>query len=278
MWKCMFCDHYNVDEADSCVVCGKVKYNKKKSVKLTQQIAKNLAGPDIIIPKEFNAIGKSAFKSRDDIETVTIHAGIENIPKEAFFGCVNLRKVICLGELSSIGSKAFTNCEKLSEHDRPYAKLYIADDAFSSSEDLSILDDWILELKDYINRYNKIINDSRLTPEIIQVARDKVISVTQVVEYLETYKLRIKKGVANFDLFGTYSGYLLAQDSDLEQVERDAASCLETVISQEKENEEKEAEKIKRQRKLKKIKGYVIGLGIGIAVCILAAAILSVVL
>jgi hypothetical protein len=61
---------------------------------LTEDEAKNFTGSHIIIPPIYNEIGSYTFRSRADIEHVTIHSGITNINSTAFCGCTRLSAII----------------------------------------------------------------------------------------------------------------------------------------------------------------------------------------
>lgn len=130
MWKCKYCDTYNDDADMFCSVCDKSRHYTRV-LTLTKRRAEKLhLTGRIVIPEKYNVIGKGAFKSRTDITSVVIHSSVKKISKEAFYGCVNLSEVQCLGKLSSIGSLAFANCSRLLPAQRPSATRYLADDAF----------------------------------------------------------------------------------------------------------------------------------------------------
>ena len=61
---------------------------------LTEDEAKNLTGSHVIIPPVYTEIGSYAFRSRADLERVTIHSGITNINGTAFCGCTRLSAII----------------------------------------------------------------------------------------------------------------------------------------------------------------------------------------
>ena len=61
---------------------------------LTEDEAKNLTGSHVIIPPIYNEIGSYAFRSRADLERVTIHSGITSINGTAFCGCTKLSAII----------------------------------------------------------------------------------------------------------------------------------------------------------------------------------------
>ncbi len=128
-WVCKYCSTNNENGDSRCIVCDKRKSTDAVCTLTVNRVRKlNLMG-DIVIPSEFNVIGKDAFLNRMDVTTVTLHAGVRKIMENAFSGCKNLQKVASDTELEYIGRKAFYNCEKLSSSNRPMAKR-VSDDAF----------------------------------------------------------------------------------------------------------------------------------------------------
>lgn len=62
-----------------------------------------------------SGIGAQAFKNMPNLEHVSMENSIEEIGKEAFYGCKNLKTVVFpeYAYLTTIGDSAFANCEKL---------------------------------------------------------------------------------------------------------------------------------------------------------------------
>lgn len=122
-WICKYCSTNNQDEDKRCIVCDNVR-GYSINCTLTQKRVQSLKlTGDVIIPEKFNIIGEGAFRDRTDITSVTLHSGVKKIMGEAFYGCINLRKVTCPQKLNSIGDRAFYGCRYLPESERPKSKL-----------------------------------------------------------------------------------------------------------------------------------------------------------
>lgn len=122
-WICKYCSTNNQDEDKRCIVCDNVR-GYSINCTLTQKRVQSLKlTGDVIIPEKFNIIGEGAFRDRTDITSVTLHSGVKKIMSEAFYGCINLRKVSSPQKLNSIGDRAFYGCRCLPESERPKSKL-----------------------------------------------------------------------------------------------------------------------------------------------------------
>ena len=128
-WVCPICSTNNEESDSRCIVCDTERVlNKICTLTYTRVQKLGLSG-NVIIPKEFNVIGESAFKGRNDIYSVTIHSNVRKIAKEAFSGCANLKSIVCGHELETVGIKAFADCTSLQPSDRVNAE-YVAEDAY----------------------------------------------------------------------------------------------------------------------------------------------------
>lgn len=65
----------------------------------------------LIIPKDCDRIGKSAFCNCKGLEKVVISEGVKSIGVCAFQGCWYLKEVIIPGSVEEIGDYAFYGCE-----------------------------------------------------------------------------------------------------------------------------------------------------------------------
>lgn len=68
----------------------------------------------IIIPVSVQKIGNQVFKGCDRIISVSM-ANVVSISEEAFWGCVNMEKIVFSQNLAYIGKRAFWHCNKLKE-------------------------------------------------------------------------------------------------------------------------------------------------------------------
>ena len=66
---------------------------------------------DILIKK----IGSNAFMNREDIKSIIIPNGVEEIEKGAFTKCTNLEEIVIPESVTNIESGAFAGCDKLNE-------------------------------------------------------------------------------------------------------------------------------------------------------------------
>jgi hypothetical protein len=75
----------------------------------------NVIPNDISIKK----IGTNAFMNREDIKSILIPNGVEEIECGAFQECINLEEIIIPESVIKIGQSAFYNCKKLIEIELP---------------------------------------------------------------------------------------------------------------------------------------------------------------
>ena len=95
----------------------------------------------ITIPSNVNgyhvtAIGDKAFRSREELESVTIPNTITSIGNEAFYGCTSLMSINIPSYITNIGEWAFWRCEKLKSIEIPPSIKSIGKHAFSSCDAL----------------------------------------------------------------------------------------------------------------------------------------------
>lgn len=136
-WICK-CGNYNGDGFDKCCVCDEAR-PPVVLVTLTKRAVQELRlSGEVRIPLEYNVIGDNAFKDRTDIYKVILHENVLKIEAKAFYGCVNLKEIVCLASIEKIGSKAFYNCTSLPESMRiPVFESAVAPDAYGNTlEDL----------------------------------------------------------------------------------------------------------------------------------------------
>ena len=74
-----------------------------------------------VIPNDgsIRKIGTNAFMNREDIKSILIPNGVEEIECDAFQECINLEEIIIPESVIKIGQSAFYNCKKLIEIELP---------------------------------------------------------------------------------------------------------------------------------------------------------------
>ena len=92
----------------------------------------NVIPNDVSIKK----IGTNAFMNREDIKSILIPNGVEEIECGAFQECINLEKIIIPESVIKIGRSAFYNCEKLIEIKLPPSLTVINGFVFSGCSSL----------------------------------------------------------------------------------------------------------------------------------------------
>ena len=88
----------------------------------------NVIPNDISIKK----IGTNAFMNREDIKSILIPNGVEEIECGAFQECINLEEIIIPESVIKIGQSAFYNCKKLIEIELPPSLTVIDSFVFGS--------------------------------------------------------------------------------------------------------------------------------------------------
>ena len=87
---------------------------------LTQEMAKKLlrksANGKVTLPSNISKLERGCF-ANTDVQEVILPEGITTIEKNAFAGCINLKKITFPSSLSNIGDSAFQNCTSLAELD-----------------------------------------------------------------------------------------------------------------------------------------------------------------
>ena len=92
-WVCPMCSTNNEDISIKCIVCDYERTSDKVCTLTYNKVQKLGLKGDVVIPAEFNVIGEGAFKGRKDVYSVTLHANVRKIAKDAFYGCINLGSV-----------------------------------------------------------------------------------------------------------------------------------------------------------------------------------------
>ena len=77
-----------------------------------------------------------AFDACENLETVVLPNGIQEIFVGTFSGCTNLKNIKMPDSVQKIGEYAFAWCDNLENVSIPLGVTYIADDAFNGSEKL----------------------------------------------------------------------------------------------------------------------------------------------
>jgi hypothetical protein len=89
-----------------------------------------LTVPEMVDEKQVTVLSEWLFYGRDDIVSITISEGIQEIESKCFLGCVNLETVSLPDTLKSIGSYAFQGCTNLESAYLPAALESIGSYAF----------------------------------------------------------------------------------------------------------------------------------------------------
>ena len=92
----------------------------------------NIIPDDISIKK----IGANAFMNREDIKSIIIPDGVEEIEDSAFKNCITLEKIIIPKSVIKIGRGAFYNCKKLIEIKLPQSLTAIDSFVFAGCSNL----------------------------------------------------------------------------------------------------------------------------------------------
>lgn len=71
-----------------------------------------------VVPESYDgqtvcAIGKYAFSGQEQLKSITLPSGIEEIGNHAFYNCGNLERLTLSGGVRSVGDGAFKNCKQL---------------------------------------------------------------------------------------------------------------------------------------------------------------------
>lgn len=106
---------------------------KMSAVKIRYAETPNLR--EVTIP-ETAPILEEAFKDHGTLETVTLAGNRPEIPRRAFSGCANLKKVQFPTGLTDIKAFAFLNCSRLESVQLPEGTANIGESAFSGCADL----------------------------------------------------------------------------------------------------------------------------------------------
>ena len=87
-----------------------------------------------VIPNDVSIrkIGSNAFMNREDIKSIIIPNGVEEIECGAFQECINLEEIIIPESVIKIGESAFYNCKKLTEVKLPPSLTVINSFVFGS--------------------------------------------------------------------------------------------------------------------------------------------------
>ena len=84
----------------------------------------------IIIPSTVTSIGESAFSGCYNLTSVDMPSGLASIGKSAFSGCGGLTSVTIPDRVTTIGDEAFINCRNLTSVDMPSGLVLIGKAAF----------------------------------------------------------------------------------------------------------------------------------------------------
>ena len=85
-----------------------------------------------VVPEGVKAIGKEAFRSCKNLESVVIPEGVTVIGESAFWGCKKLENVVIPEGVTEIGERAFRGCSSLESVVIPKGVTKIRESAFSS--------------------------------------------------------------------------------------------------------------------------------------------------
>lgn len=276
MWQCKYCDSWNSDDEKCCPVCDKSRQygyvmtlTKKRADKL------GLTGK-VIVPLEFNVIGKEVFKSRTDITAVVLHSRITKIEQGAFYGCVNLKEVKCEGELVSIGSKAFANCLSLTSENYPSATRFVAKDAFFVNAEISRMDKLVASLKKCVRRYKKIKISQESRGTDTQATQDKIIAITEKISEAETYKIDLARGMADPYNIVLYAAIVSSEVGSVDRAEEEEASAAHERIERTTDTESKYARSTPKSRRL--IRNFAVGIAVGVVLATLLTILLVILL
>ena len=129
---CWKVNHIEVDEAnpkyyskDGCLI-------DKETDTLVWCYSGNIIPDDVSIKK----IGANAFMNREDIKSIIIPDGVEEIEDSAFKNCITLEKIIIPKSVIKIGRGAFYNCKKLIEIKLPQSLTAIDSFVFAGCSNL----------------------------------------------------------------------------------------------------------------------------------------------
>ena len=69
----------------------------------------------LVLPSSLKSVGVGAFAEMLALESIEIPAGIEELPKCAFYECISLKSVTIPGNVKSVGGYCFSRCKNLEE-------------------------------------------------------------------------------------------------------------------------------------------------------------------
>ncbi len=90
----------------------------------------------MLVTKEFNRIGESAFKNCMTLKDIVISESVTEIGSAAFFGCANLECVEIPDSVTTIGKWAFYGCSSLKRVSLPRRLMHIGSFAFNECSSL----------------------------------------------------------------------------------------------------------------------------------------------
>lgn len=136
----------------------------------------NCIDTDIIIPENFcgyhvTAIGKNAFKGREDIKSITFPETITVIGERAFYECRSLESLTLPSGLLEIGNFAFSCCHLLKEIVVPQSVTKIGAGAFSEMYNLEkvVLPDALTEIAGRLFAYDIRLKEIKLPEGITSI-------------------------------------------------------------------------------------------------------------
>ncbi len=272
MWQCKYCDSWNSDEEKFCPICDKSRQYSYVMTLTKKRVDKLGLTGEVVIPKDFNVIGKEAFKSRTDITAVVLHSRVTKIEQEAFSGCINLKEVKCEGELVSISSKAFANCLSLDPKNYPSATRFTAKDAFFINAEISRMDKLIASLNKCIQRYQKIKLSQENRGADTQETQDKIITITEKISEAKTYKINLARGVADPYNIVLYASIVSSEVGSIDRAEEEEASAAHDRIERTTEA------KNKTSKSKRRIRNFAVGIAIGVILATLITILLVILL
>ena len=119
----------------------------------------------VVISDTIEEIGREAFNFCRNLKDIKFGSGLKRIDREAFYGCDSLESIIFPESLESIEEKAFSSCDSLSSVRVGSALSYIGEGAFAYCESLENI--YISSDNEFFSSIDGILYDEEGTKMVL---------------------------------------------------------------------------------------------------------------